>query len=142
MRARFRPLSAATKARKAARGGMNDTEAAFAEHLSKRVGWFAAFEPETLLLARGVKYTPDFRICVDGVTTYYEVKGSKRTRPTKRYPLGNVVPIVTEAARIRIKLAAEKYPDCRFIMVWPNRGEWMQKDYSVEQALAAVGGTV
>jgi len=134
MRPRFRPPSAEAKRRKAERNGMNDTEAAFCEHLSRRVGWYCAFEPETLTLAKGVKYTPDFRTCVDGVTTYYEVKGSKRTRPTKRFPLGNIVPIITEQAHVRFKVAAAMYPQCRFLLVHPNRGQWLERDYSAAPA--------
>lgn len=135
MRAVYKQPSAATKARKAANGGMNDTEVAFAEHLKKRYVQAFEFEPETLILPGGVKYTPDFRLCIhDGTRIYFEVKGSKRTKPSKRYPMGKIVPVCTEVARLRLKFAAAAYPRYRFIMTWPNRGEWMEKEYS-----AAVG---
>lgn len=137
MRPHFRPMSEATKKRKAANGGMNDTEAAFNEHLRRRAerNEFLAFgfHQRSLLIAKGAKYTPDFVVLEnDGTTTYYEVKGSKRTKPSKRFPLGGIVPVATEAAKVRIKVAAEKYPDCTFVMVWPNRGEWLEKDYSAK----------
>lgn len=139
MRPRFRPLSDAAKQRKAACGGMNATEAAFAAHLEQRCkrNEFLAygFQQRSLPIPNGtVLYTPDFVVQeVDLSVTYYEVKGSKRTKPTKRFPLGNVVPIVTEAARLRIKVAAALYPDRRFVMVWPNGPYvWLEKDYSAK----------
>lgn len=129
MNPRFRKPTEAQKRRKAANGGMNDTEAGFAVYLSRKVGRGVDFEPETLELPGGVRYTPDFRTCVDGLTTYYDVKGARRTKPTKRFPLGSIVPIVTPDAAVRIKVAAALYPTCRFVVVYPNRGEWLEKEY-------------
>ena len=135
MRAVYKQPSAATKARKAANGGMNDTEVAFQRHM-ERCGWghMNEHEPETLILPGGVKYTPDFRIVIEDQVTYFEVKGSKRTKKSKRYPMGNIVPVCTETARLRLKFAAAAYPQHRFIMTWPNRGEWMEKDYSAKES--------
>lgn len=142
MNPRFRQPSAATKARKAASGGMNDTEVAFQRHM-QLAGWgLLEHEPETLRLPNGVKYTPDFRLCMEGCKTiYFEVKGSKRTKPSKRFPMGNIVPICTEVARLRLKFAAAAYPQHRFIMTWPNRGQWMEKDYSAALGAAKEAGT-
>ncbi len=135
MNPRFRAPTAADKKFKAEHGGMNRTEAAFAEHLRRRCerNEFLSygFQQRSLPLVAGASYTPDFTVLEnDNTVTYYEVKGAKRTTATKRFPLGSIVPLCTTAARLRIKVAASLYPGCRFIMTWPNRGEWMEKCYS------------
>lgn len=138
MNPRFRPPSAAAKARRAARGGMNDTEAAFAEHLRKRCerNEFLSygFQQRSLPLAAGASYTPDFVVQENDLSvTYYEVRGAKHTTPSKHFPLGSIVPICTTAARVRIKVAASLYPKRRFVMVWPadrHMFSWMERDYS------------
>ncbi len=80
------------------RGVMNKTEAAYARVLESRklageVLWYE-YEAITLKLAAGSRYTPDFAVMLaDGLLELHEVKG--------RW---------TEAARVRIHVAAEKFP--------------------------------
>ena len=127
----------------------NKTEEAYLSLLDsrQRKGEILRFEfqPRALKIAKDAKYTPDFLV-VERIGdilrhTYYEVKGAKRTTPSKRFPLGNIVPYCRTAERVRIKVAASLYPQFRFIMVWPaGPHAWMEKEYGHGQALAAVGG--
>lgn len=78
--------------------GMNKTEEAFSHVLTQRqqageLKWWG-FEPFRIRLADGCFYRPDF-VTVDasGRTAVYEVKGHMR-----------------EAARVRLRVAAEKLP--------------------------------
>ncbi len=102
------------------RGRMNKLETAYARHLEElkhqdEVIWFD-FEPFKVRLANGAWYTPDFAVMLwstkGGETTarleFHECKGHWR-----------------EAARVRIKVAADKYP-FRFVAVTKERktGEW------------------
>jgi len=98
--------------KKARRGVMNKTEAAFASYLERQkiAGDVIhyAFEQHKIMLANGAWYTVDF-ICVgaDHRVTFYEIKGFWR-----------------EAARVRIKVAAEKNRWAKFIVVTRVSGEW------------------
>lgn len=92
------------------KGGMNKWEAKFAESLEARrktgelIWW--AFEPFRIRLANGAFYRPDFvAVDKDGRTAIYEVKGYFR-----------------EAARVRLKVAAEKLP-YPFYIVRKNKGD-------------------
>ncbi len=96
------------------RGCMNKLEERYMREVlerDKRSGgllWYD-FEPIKLRLADGAWYTPDFAVQgFNGWLEIHEVKGFWR-----------------EAARVRIKVAAEKYP-YRFVAVTHNRktGEW------------------
>ncbi len=95
------------------RGRMNKLETAYAANLAERLAdgaiYWWAFEPVKLRLADGAWYCPDFAVLdgVDGLS-FIETKGFWR-----------------EAARIRIKVAADKYP-FRFVAVTKHKrtGEW------------------
>jgi hypothetical protein len=98
--------------------GMNKTEAAYAEHLQAlyvagRVLWWR-FEPIRLRLANGAYYKPDFGVkLLDGSFELHETKGHWR-----------------EAARVRIKVAAELFPMFRFIAVTRDGGNWKREEFS------------
>ncbi|WP_313248929.1 DUF1064 domain-containing protein [Stenotrophomonas acidaminiphila] len=83
---------------------MNQTEAAYAEHLralqhAGEILWFR-FEGIKLRLADNTFYTPDFAVlAADGVMELHEVKGFWQ-----------------DDARAKIKIAADQYP-FRFIAV-------------------------
>jgi hypothetical protein len=96
------------------RGVMNRTEARFAKEVLdvlKLAGDIAGyqFEGVRLRLAEGAGYTPDFVVRhKDGVVEFAEVKGFWR-----------------EAARVRIKVAAEQYGWLgKFVAVRLVKGNW------------------
>lgn len=97
------------------RGTMNKLEARFRDEvLAGKVRWYD-FEAVKFRLADGAWYTPDFVVQdAHGLYCFYEVKGFWR-----------------EAARVRIKVAADKYP-FPFIAVTRNRktGEWEYERFS------------
>ena len=105
------PQTGQNPAGEASKRGMNKTETRYAQdlELQKRAGdilWYK-FEGFTLTLAPGARFTPDFAVMhCDGRLEFIEIKGFWR-----------------EAARVRIKVAAELYP-FRFIAVQAVR----QKD--------------
>ena len=82
-------------------GEMNKTEERFAQHLelerhTGRVQWWK-FEGVKLMLAKNTSLTVDFAVLPDtGILTMIDVKGSKA--------------MVTDDARVKMKLAAELYP--------------------------------
>ena len=86
------------------RGRMNQTEADYAAILTIRqhageVLWFA-YEAITLRLADNTRYTPDFIVeLADGTLEIHEVKGFWK-----------------EAAKLRLKVAAETFP-FRFVSI-------------------------
>ena len=99
---------------------MNKTEAEWATLLTARkqagdVLWFA-YEAVTLKLAEGVRYTPDFLVMLaDGELEIHEVKGFWK-----------------EAAKVKIKMAAELFP-FRFV-AWRKRpkkegGGWVSQEF-------------
>jgi hypothetical protein len=97
---------------------MNATESAYASHLEalKRAGqvlWWR-FEPMRLRLANGAWFKPDFGVKLrDGSLEFHETKGFWR-----------------EAARVRIKVAAELFP-FRFIAVTRKKGGgWAREEFS------------
>ncbi len=112
--------SFAKGAAKRKRGAMNKTEAAYEAHLEglKVLGtiqWFA-FEGMSLRLAEGSRYTPDFVVMMaSGVIECHEVKG-----------------FWAEAAKVRIKVAADKFP-FRFVAVQkqPKKrgGGWSEEEF-------------
>lgn len=66
------------------------------------------YEPEKLEIGVGAKYTPDFRVTrLDGSREWREVKGYRR-----------------EAAMVRIKAAALRFPGDRFVLVTKADGQW------------------
>jgi hypothetical protein len=97
--------------------GMNKTEAAFAAELEKcrmagGVAWYE-FESVRLHLGGGATFKPDFpTLLTNGSLVFYEVKGS----------------FCREAARVRIKVAAGKFPHWRFVVVTREGGEWRYEE--------------
>ena len=98
---------------------MNKTEQAYADRLELLKGtgevvWYR-FEPIKLRLAEGAWYKPDFAVMLaDGLIEFHEVKGFWR-----------------EAARVRIKVAAEEHWMFRFVAVkklTKNRG-WQTEEF-------------
>ena len=82
---------------------INRTEAAFAALLrSEHAGHVVREQSITLILANGVRYTPD--ICLDGVD-FYEVKGFMR-----------------DDAAVKLKVAASQFTEYRFHLVTRQRG--------------------
>lgn len=97
---------------------MNKTEAAYSRHLweltiAGEVIWFR-FQPMRLRLADGSFFTPDFGVLTrDCLFEFHETKGFWR-----------------EAARVRIKIAAELFP-FRFIAITrPMGGGWEREEFS------------
>lgn len=86
-------------------GEMNKTEEEFAQYLEaiKRLGQIHEylFEPITLRLAKRTSYTPDFYVVQpDGEQIFYEVKG-----------------YFMDDAKVKVKVAREKFPFFRFVIV-------------------------
>ena len=94
----------------------NRTEAAYAAVLDGMqqaglIEWYR-FEPWKLRLAYGAYYTPDFGVMTaDGYMECHEVKGFWR-----------------EAARVRIKVAAEQFP-FRFVAVKKSGKDWEYEEF-------------
>lgn len=93
-------------------------EAAYALHLEARKIARQVlkhrYEGIRLRLAKGAHYTPDFFVVlVDGSLELHEVKGFWR-----------------EAARVRIKVAAELFPEFRFLAVRRVKGEWIEEKFA------------
>lgn len=98
-------------------GRMNKTEQAYAQRLellkrSGEVAWYE-FEGINLRLAEKTFYMPDFFVMLaDGTLEVHEVKG--------RW---------TDDARVKIKVAASKYP-FRFIAVTRAKGgDWQTEEF-------------
>ena len=96
---------------------MNGLEAKYAGHLEaqRRAGRivFWKFGELKLRLADGTWYTTDFYIMYpDGHIEIHETKGFMR-----------------DDANVKIKAAAEKYPEFKFVLVKLDKGEWQFKRY-------------
>lgn len=97
---------------------MNKLETAYSAHLQAlyaagRVLWWR-FEPMRLRLANGAYYKPDFGVkLLDGSFELHETKGFWR-----------------EAARVRIKVAAELFPMFRFVAVRKTKTGWEREEFS------------
>jgi hypothetical protein len=101
-------------------GTMNKTEKQYAGHLEQKkfagkILWFG-FEAIKLRLADNTFYTPDFAVmAADGVIELHEVKG-----------------FWTDDARVKIKVAADKFP-FRFMAMKPRAqkagGGWEVEEF-------------
>jgi hypothetical protein len=94
--------------------GMNKWETQYAEFLTLQraagvIQWFA-FEWIKLRLASGAYFKPDFAVVKEGQLSFHEVKGFFR-----------------EAARVRIKVAAEHFP-FPFYAVTKKGGVWQYEE--------------
>ena len=68
----------------------------------------AEFEGVRLRLADGTYYTPDFFVVKDsGYIEFHETKGHMR-----------------EAARVRLRVAANLYPEFTFVLITKPKGMW------------------
>ena len=98
-------------------GEMNKTESAYAHHLEmrKRAGEIVdyQFEAITLRLAKNTSYKPDFVVILaDGGIEIHEVKGFWQ-----------------DDARVKIKVAADKFPWLKFIAVRLVKKQWMVEEF-------------
>lgn len=102
----------------ARRGRLNKTETRYSQRLDADVKdgrisrW--RFEGVTLRLADGARFTPDFFVTPAGLNDrleLHEVKGG----------------FIREAAMVRLKVAAELFPEFEFILAQWKRGEWTIK---------------
>ena len=76
------------------------------------------FEEITLALGGGARYTPDFwTLGDDDVLEFHEIKGHWR-----------------EAAKVRIKVAAAKYPQFRFMAFRRVAKVWQVEHFGLEDA--------
>lgn len=108
-------------------GKMNGTEAAYAIVLEerRRLGLITEwkYEPDRLSLGFRCKYVPDFRVTMpDGSIQYHEIKGSKRSG---RY-------YSREKGIIKVRVAATRYSDKKFVIAWRVRGEWKSEEVKAE----------
>lgn len=108
-------------------GVMNKTEAAYAmelevRHRSGDIAWYA-FEAVTLKLAFDTRYSPDFVVMrSDGQIECHEVKGRTKIG-------GKEAAYCMDDAKVKIKVAAEKFP-FKFILVFPGvGGAWISREY-------------
>ena len=110
-------------------GGMNRTEAAYAQRLAvlKAAGEAQAFafEPMSLRLAARAVYKPDFLVIAkDGTIELHEVKAAKAD--------GSL--LWAEAAKVRFKVAVRLFPWFRFrsAALLPKRagGGWLMDEYA------------
>lgn len=97
--------------------GMNKWERAYSEQLDlmraarEIVSW--RFESIRLRLADGAWFKPDFTVVLPTLALeFHEVKGFWR-----------------EAARVRIKVAAELYPEVTFFAVTRKGGQWTRERF-------------
>lgn len=97
---------------------MNKTERAYAERLAllQRAGEIRSFrfEPIKFKLARVTFYTPDFMVITEDEIQFHEIKGW----------------LPEDDANVKIKVAAEMYPEFQFQMVFAEikRGELRVKE--------------
>lgn len=114
-------------------GVMNSTEAAYSAHLQARKErgeiqrfWF---EPVTLKLATGVRYTPDFMVLEnDGLITFRECKGTTgKAGSEKAYHHDGL-------GKAKVAIAAAKFPFL-FYVVFKLRGGagWAEELVDVEE---------
>jgi hypothetical protein len=100
------------------RGEMNKLESRFAQEvliLEQAVGQIKDYKYEAikLKLANGSWYTPDFDVYMpDGMLVFYEIKGHWR-----------------EAARVRIKVAADQFRQHLFIAAQRVNGVWQYEEF-------------
>ena len=91
---------------------MNKTEARYAREMIVPHGYTHRFESIKLRLADRTWYTPDFFVYLpDGTVQVVEVKGFWR-----------------DDARVKIKVAAEQYPEFRFVAARYIKKQWHLED--------------
>ena len=95
---------------------MNKTEKRYAQNLElrRKAGEITRYSFETLkfILAKNTSYTPDFLVITPECIELHEVKGWWR-----------------EDARVKIKVAAQMFPEFRWIAIqWKNEG-WVYEEF-------------
>jgi hypothetical protein len=97
---------------------MNKTEALFS--VTALHGRSHGFEEITLRLGDDCRYTPDFwAIGADEVLEFHEVKGFWR-----------------DDAKVKIRVAAEKFPQFRFFAWRHIKGTWQRETFGPEDQAA------
>lgn len=103
--------------------GMNKAEESYATRLAGEVlagnisAWW--YEPVSLKLSEGVRYTADFMVvAADDVIELHEVKAGRLNKQTEK-----IVPLCEDAGRAKFKVAREMFP-FRFVMAWQYKGVW------------------
>jgi len=106
---------------------MNKVEHAYAELLAikahQREILCARFECVKFRLADDTTFTPDFLVTYPDHFEVHEVKGTKRDKKT-----GRETPYFEEDARIKLKVAAEQYPEFLFVTVWKTHEGWQREE--------------
>ena len=107
-------------------GVMNKVETRYSQHLetrkiAKEVEWFA-YEAMTFKIGHDVRYTPDFVVMLtDGTIEAHEVKGVKRDKVTQEETFFSM-----DDAKLKIRVAAAKFPMFRFAIAFPGRDGWVE----------------
>lgn len=103
-----RPTETSTIAvRQRSGSGLNKTEARFLNEVLELENFDVKAHGLTLVLANGVKYTPDFIAQGGGILYAYEVKAMRGKRVH-----------VEDDASVKIKVAAQEWPSIKFIITW------------------------
>lgn len=105
-------------------GEMNRLESRYYGEMEAKTQGLAAdvvrilFEPIKLRLAKATFYTPDFMVVrSDGTCEFHELKGG----PWE------------DDARVKVKVAAEMYPEFRFVGVtWDRAKGWQYEQFGKE----------
>ncbi len=102
-------------------GEMNKTEAAYYQHLQNKLQsgeiHLIKYEAIKLRLADKTYYNPDFLVVLADMTIeLHEVKGSWKA-PHQ------------EDARVKIKVAAEQFPEFQFAAFVKDKGSWTREDF-------------
>ncbi len=106
----WQPTPDATSRPQPQRGTMNKTERRYADWLATRGGCWR-YEPVTLRLAPGVRYTPDFVVWdANGRLSFVEIKGG----------------FVRDDARVKFLLARKLFPEFKFTAMQWKDGEWRE----------------
>lgn len=110
------------------RGVMNKIEHAYAELLAIKAHQqeilLARFECVKLRLADDTTFTPDFLVTYPDHFEFHEVKPTKRDKERNRE-----IPYFEEDARIKLKVAAEQYPEFLFVTVWKTHEGWQREEF-------------
>lgn len=113
------------------RGVMNKVEHAYAEVLAIKAHQqeilCARFECVKLRLADDTTFTPDFFVTYPDHFEFHEVKPTKKVKGSGREI--REVPYFEEDARIKVKIAAEQYPEFLFVTVWKTHEGWQREEF-------------
>ena len=99
--------------------GRNKLEKRYGQYLAtlKRAGEIIhyRYEPFSLRIGHSAWYKPDFLVVKDDCFELHETKGFMR-----------------EAANVRLKACATKYPWFRFLLIKQIKGQWNVKEIKAE----------